>query len=381
MKAAFAIIRPTKKDMTMTLSESKKLPLHTEHAVHHANFMEFAGWTVPLMFSNITEEHQAVRRDVGLFDVSHMGKFMIEGERAAEFIEGMFSNRLSKIGPGKAIYGLLLNPQGGIVDDVIVYHLGEERYFMVVNAGTRTKDWDWLKNHRFDGVELSDRSEELNILAVQGPKSPLLLSEIFDLDFRNFPSFSCRELCFGGARLLVGATGYTGERGFEMFVPAEKAAELYRLLFEKGEAFGLMPVGFGARDTLRLEARYHLYGQDMDDSTTPGEAGLEWVCDLSKDFIGKNILLEQKARGVLKKLVGFEVTGGIARHGHEVVMGDQKIGHVTSGTFSPTLKKAIGLAYVPVKYSAPGSEFEILIRDKRAKARVVKGPFYKRGCV
>jgi len=361
-----------------TISQARKLPLHAEHERFHANFMDFAGWTVPLMFTNITDEHKAVREAVGVFDVSHMGKFFVQGERSAAFLDRIFSNGLSKIIPGEAIYGLLLNDRGGIVDDVIIYQIGENRYFMVVNAGTLDKDWKWIENHRTDGVTLANESAELNILAVQGPKSAALLSEVTGVDFRNFPSFSCRELQILDRTMLIGATGYTGEKGFEIFVPKDKAQELYRRIFAKGEAFGLKPVGFGARDTLRLEARYHLYGQDMDDDTTPLEAGLEWVCDFSKDFIGKEALQKQKIKGIARKLVGFEVTGGIARHGHELFAGNQKIGTVTSGTFSPTLKKAVGLTYVPVKYSMPGTELEILIREKRAKARVVSGAFYKR---
>jgi len=261
---------------------------------------------------------------------------------------------------------------------VIVYKLGENRYFIVVNAGTREEDWNWLNRNLDGGVTLRDQMESLNILAVQGPKSPEVLSEVFKCDFHQWPSFSCREIVFKNEKILIGATGYTGEKGFEIFAPVGISKELLRAIFERGASYAIRPVGFGARDTLRLEVKYLLYGQDMDAKTTPLEAGLEWTCDFSKDFLGRQALLKQKERGVLKKLVSFEVPkGGIARHGYAIRQKDQTIGQVTSGTFSPSLKKAIGLGYVPAVFSAIGSEFDIIIRDKAVRARVVKAPFYR----
>ncbi|HNV87005.1 MAG TPA: glycine cleavage system aminomethyltransferase GcvT [Candidatus Omnitrophota bacterium] len=364
--------------MNMSLSEVKKLPLHAEHERFRANFMEFAGWTVPLSYSSIVDEHDAVRKNVGVFDVSHMGKILAEGDRASDFLEWVFSNRLSKISCGQAIYGLLLNPEGGICDDVIVYKLAPNRYFMIVNAGTRERDWEWLNRNSDGGVRLTDQMDSLNILAVQGPKSPDVLSEVFQCDFHHCPSFSCREVVFRNEKILIGATGYTGERGFELFAPVGISTELFRAIFERGAPFSIRPIGFGARDTLRLEVKYLLYGQDMDTETTPLEAGLEWTCDFSKDFLGKQALLKQKENGILRKLVSFEIPkGGIARHGYEIRRKGEAVGRVTSGTFSPSLKKAIGLGYVPVDLSTIGSEFDVMIRERAVKARVVKAPFYR----
>ncbi len=361
------------------MTEVRRLPLHADHARLGAKFMQFAGWEVPLQYTTIVEEHQTVRQKVGIFDVSHMGKFVIKGEGAFDFLETVLSNGLKKIGPGRAIYSLLLNDKGGVVDDVIVYEFDRNYFFMIVNAATSEKDFRWLNLHRNQGVELIDESPKKTILAVQGPQSERLLTKLFDVDFGDLKPFHFRTIKASGTDIFIGATGYTGERGFEIVNSREKTAEIFQRILEIGKEFDLRPVGFGARDTLRLEAAYLLYGQDMDDVTSPLEAGLEWVCDFSKDFIGRNALLKQKREGLTKKLVGFEVIGnGVARHGYEIIGGGVKMGEVTSGTFSPTLHKSIGLAYVPMELASLGSECEIAIRDKHVQVRVTKTPFYNR---
>ena len=341
--------------------------------------MEFAGWEVPLQYSTIVEEHHAVRRTAGVFDVSHMGKFVIRGKDSFRYLESVLSNSLKKIGDGRALYSLLLNERGTVIDDVIVYQHSPEHFFMIVNAATLAKDFDWFESHLAGDVELSDESAEKTILAVQGPQSEKILTAVFGFEFKDLKPFHFRAFSFQGREVFIGATGYTGERGFEIVSLKEDTPQFYNALFQIGSDLGLKPVGFGARDTLRLESAYHLYGLDMDEETTALEANLGWVCAFDKDFIGKKALLKQKEQGLSKRLTGFELTEtGVARHGHEVYLGEKKIGIVTSGTFSPTLQKSIGLAYLPLEFSELGKTFEIMIRDKRVKAKTVKTPFYSR---
>ncbi len=368
--------------MNATMIQTQKLPLHDQHASLGAKFMEFAGWTVPLQYTTIVEEHLAVRQKAGVFDVSHMGKFLIRGENALDYLETVLSNGLKKISPEKALYGLLLNENGGVIDDVIVYEMDRSRFFMIVNASMREKDFHWLESHRPEGVELVNESSSKTILAVQGPRSEGLLAKLFSFDFKDLKPFHFKILQAFGTDVFVGATGYTGERGFEIVNLKEKTQEIFSKLLIIGKEFGLQPAGFGARDTLRLEAKYLLNGQDMDEEITPLEATLEWVLDFSKDFIGKEALLKQMDQGLSRRLVGFEMVGsGIARHGHEIFEDGRKIGTVTSGTFSPTLQKAIGLGYLPLEYAAAGTEFLIRIRERDVPARVVKTPFYKKKAV
>jgi len=361
------------------MTQTQRLPLHDHHARMGAKFMEFAGWEVPLQYTTIVEEHHAVRKAAGVFDVSHMGKFQIRGEGAYDFLELVLSNGLRKISDGRALYSLLLNEQGGVVDDVIVYQISRIHFFMIVNAATREKDFRWLETHKPENVELTDESSAKTILAVQGPRSEALVSGIFRHDFKELRPFQFGFFDFSGESVFVAATGYTGERGFEIVGLRENTPAIFERIFETGKAYGIRPAGFGARDTLRLEAKYLLYGQDMDDQTTPLEATLEWALDFSKNFIGREALWKQMDAGLLRRLAGFElINTGVARHGHEIVSGGQTIGVVTSGTFSPTFQKSIGLAYVPVEQGVMGNELDVKIRDKLVKAKVVKLPFYSR---
>lgn len=363
--------------MNSLMTQVRRLPIHEEHARLGAKFMQFAEWEVPLQYSTIVEEHLAVRTKVGIFDVSHMGKFSIHGEGSFEYLQEVFSNDLEKIGPARAIYGLLLNDEGGIVDDIIVYEINHRSFFMIVNAATSEKDFEWLDCRRPRGVRLTNESFEKSMLAVQGPKSEILMSRVFGPDVSRLRPFDFQTVKIGGTPFFVTATGYTGERGFEIVQAKDETQTIYRKLLEAGEDLGARPAGFGARDTLRLEAKYLLYGQDMDESTTPLEAGLAWVCGFSKHFIGKQALVRQKSGGLTRTLIGFELAAsGVARHGHEVLSGEERIGVVTSGTFSPSLQRSIGLAYVLPAWSSLGSELSIRIREKRVPARVVKTPFY-----
>lgn len=361
------------------LLDTKRLPLHERHCGKGAKLMGFAGWEVPVSYSTIVEEHEAVRKAAGVFDVSHMGKFRFRGRHARAFLDSLFSNGLHKISEGRAIYGTLLNEQGLILDDIIIYQIGWSEYFVVVNAGTLDKDWNWFKSHCPADVEMSNESPDKCILAVQGPASPAVLQQLFKNDFTAVKPFHFTERIFNGEKVFIAATGYTGERGFELFPTHKVAGELFDAIFTAGESLGVKPAGFGARDTLRLEASYHLYGQDMDETTTPLEAGLQWVCDFSKDFIGKKALLKQKEQGLTRRLSGFQIQGtGIARHGNEVRVEGKKVSEVTSGTFCPTLKAAVGLAYLPIAYAVPGKDIEVMVRDKALPAKTVKLPFYKR---
>lgn len=360
------------------MTQALRLPLHERHARLGAKFMEFAGWEVPIQYTTIVEEHQAVRQKAGLFDVSHMGKFRVRGERSRGFLDRVLSNGLRKIGHGRALYSLLLNERGGVVDDVIVYQIADDHFFIIVNASTREKDFAWLQDRLPVGVSLEDESAGSTILALQGPASGEILSAAWGQDFKSLRPFHFKSMKSGAAELLIAATGYTGERGFEIVGPVKSAAGILDRILEAGIPLGLRPAGFGARDTLRLEAALLLYGQDMNDDTTPLEAGLEWVVDYTKDFIGKEALLAQKERGLARRLAGFELTGpGVARHGYSVVQGNEVLGLVTSGTFSPTLSKAIGFAYLPADRAVEGLSLGVRIRDREVPCRIVKTPFYK----
>lgn len=360
--------------MTHAMTEARSLPLHHQHAKRGAKFIEFAGWQVPLSYSGIRDEHEAVRRHAGLFDVSHMGKFRIRGVEAYGFLERVLSNGLRKIGPGRALYSWILNERGGAIDDVIVYQIDRSHFFMIVNAATREKDFRWLESQRERGVELADESDEKIILAVQGPESGKVIEKLWGREAASIPPFHFLAKHAGGGEIFLAATGYTGERGFEIVAGKEEAAGLFDGLLEAG----VRPAGFGARDTLRLEAGLLLYGQDMDENVSPLEAGLSWVCDFGKEFMGRRALIAEKENGLKKRLAAFELTEtGIARHGHDVCREGQKIGTVTSGTYAPTLEKSIGLAYVPPPQAEAGSEFSIRIREKEVRARAVRLPFYK----
>jgi aminomethyltransferase len=363
-------------------STLRKTPLHAVHRESGAKMVAFGGWEMPVEYSGLISEHMAVRKAAGLFDVSHMGEFELRGPGALAFLQRTTSNNVAKLVDGQAQYSSLPMPNGAPVDDVIVYRHGPEHYLVVVNASNIQKDFEWLQGQRPEGCELSDRSDAYALLALQGPLAQEILQTLTPLDLASirFYHFASGEL--DGSPATVSRTGYTGEDGFEIFVAPEHAEPLWRKLVETGRDKGLAPAGLGARDTLRLEARMCLYGNDMDETTSLVEAGLGWIVSLDEakgDFPGRALLADQKAAGPPRKLVGFEVTGrGIARHGYPVYIGDDAAGSVTSGTYAPFLQKNIGLAYLPAEKSAVGTVFEVDVRSRRVGARVVPTPFYKR---
>ena len=357
-----------------------RTPLHATHVKAGARIVEFAGWEMPVQYTGILDEHEAVRTRAGLFDVSHMGEVVFRGPRAAEALGKLFTNDLRKLVDGQAQYGCLCRPTGGIVDDVIVYRRGTDDWLVCVNAGNRQKDFEWLRAGEGPGVTVRNESDDWGQIAVQGPKAPGIVQRLTKLDLSKVQTFHFAAAEVAGVPCIAARTGYTGEDGFELFCPAAKAAHLWDALLEAGQGDGAIPAGLGARDSLRLESAYRLYGSDMDDDTTPLEAGLAWVVKLDKgDFVGRDALLAQKARGLAKRLVGFTLTErGIPRHGYPVLRDGKPAGVVTSGTQSPTLKVPVGLAYVPVDLAAEGSTFAVEIRGRAAGARVVKTPFYVR---
>jgi aminomethyltransferase len=362
------------------MSELRKTPLHAVHRASGAKMVAFGGWEMPVEYSGLIAEHLAVRKAAGLFDVSHMGEFEVEGPGALRFLQRVTSNDVARLADGQAQYSALPLANGAPVDDVIVYRRSADRYLVVVNAGNRQKNWQWLQSQSPTGCTLQDKSDDYALLALQGPAAQAILQPLADLDLARIAFYHFAEGAVDGTPVMVARTGYTGEDGFELFVAPDRAEALWVRLVAAGGEAGLVPAGLGARDTLRLEARMCLYGNDIDETTTLVEAGLGWIVALEKgDFIGRGVLEEQKRNGAPRKLVGFEMVGrGIARHGYPVFLGGAETGHVTSGSFAPFLQKNIGLVYLPAARSAPGTEFEVEIRGKHVAARVVPTPFYKR---
>jgi aminomethyltransferase len=360
----------------------RKTPLYAIHRESNAKMVPFGGWDMPVEYSGLIAEHLAVRKAAGLFDVSHMGEFEVEGPGALSFLQRVTSNNVAKLKDGQAQYSALPMPSGAPVDDVIVYRHSAERYLLVVNAGNLAKDWEWLQAQSPEGCELRDRSDELALLALQGPAAQAILQTLTPLALGDIAFYHFAEGAVAGARAIVARTGYTGEDGFELFVAPEKAESTWRALIEAGRGHGLLPAGLGARDTLRLEARMCLYGNDMDETTSLVEAGLGWIVSLDEgkgDFNGRSVLERQKKTGPPRKLVGFEVVGrGIARHGYPVFLHGESSGAVTSGSYAPFLEKSIGLSYLPAASAAVGTELEVDVRGRRVAARVVPTPFYKR---
>ncbi len=359
----------------------KTIPLHQLHVSLGAKIVPFAGFEMPVRYSSDLEEHHAVRNAVGVFDVSHMGEFLIEGEGALELIQKVSANDASVLEDGKIQYSYLPNEQGGVVDDLLVYRLQEERYMLVVNASNIEKDWDWISRYNTREVRMKDLSGELCLFAVQGPGAPATLQQLTDVDLSGIDYYTFKTGTLAGVDdVIISATGYTGEKGFEIYIRNEAAAAVWEAVFEAGRAHGIKPVGLGARDTLRLEMGYCLYGNDLDDRTSPLEAGLGWVTKFTKAFVNAEGLEQQKRAGLSKKLVGFElVDRGIPRSHYEIADAEgNTIGEVTSGTQSPTLGKGIGLGYVPVAFSKPGTELFIRVRDRQLKANVVRLPFVKK---
>jgi aminomethyltransferase len=356
-----------------------RTPLYDAHRRCGARMVEFAGWDMPVQYGSLLEEHEAVRNRVGLFDVSHMGEVVFRGPKALGALQAVFTNDLSKVADGQAQYGCLCRESGGIVDDVVVYRRGADDLLVCVNAGNRQKDAEWLSGHA-GGADVKNESDDWAQLALQGPRAAPLLQTLCALDLSRIGTYRFAPGAVAGVEALVARTGYTGEDGFELFCRPDQATRLWDKLLDAGAPEGILPCGLGCRDTLRLEMAYRLYGSDMDDQTSPLEAGLAWVVKLDKgEFVGRAALLRQKEAGLARKLVGFQLTQpGIARHGYPVVQDGRTIGQVTSGTKSPTLGTAIGLAYVPPALAAEGSTFAVEIRGRPVAATVVKTPFHTR---
>ena len=365
---------------TTTIEELKSTPLRAVHEKLGARMVPFAGWYMPVQYEGLKEEHAACRTGVGLFDVSHMGEIRVKGPNSLATLQWTTTNDVEKLQAGQAHYSLYPNEQGGIVDDLIIYCVkpGEE-YLLCVNASNVDKDFEFMKKHN-KGAELINESAEWSQIAVQGPNAIELLGRVLSPEIAAMPAFTHREFLFDGAKVVVARTGYTGEDGAEIFVRNAQAVSLWNSLMEKGTDLGVKPVGLGARDTLRTEMKYSLYGNEIDDTTNPYEAGLGWVVKpAKKDFVGKAAMLAGKADGLKKKLVAFELNDrGIPRHDYALLSFDNKnIGRVTSGTLSPSLGTSIGIGYVDSAFSEIGSEILVEIRGRGAKARVVATPFVK----
>jgi len=357
----------------------KKTALTEKHIALGAKMVEFAGYNMPVSYTGLNDEHIAVRTHAGIFDVSHMGEFFITGKGALDLIQKVTSNDASVLAPGKIQYSCLPNDKGGIVDDLLVYKISDEKYLLVVNASNMDKDWNWIASHNDTGAEMKNASDGYSLLAVQGPKATAILSKLTPVDLTTIPyyTFVIGKFC-GVEDVIISNTGYTGAGGFEIYCKNEDAGKFWDAILEAGKESGIKPAGLGARDTLRLEMAFCLYGNDIDDTTSPIEAGLGWITKFTKKFTNSDALLEQKQKGVSRKLVGFKmIDKGIPRHGYEITDADgNSIGIVTSGTQSPSLQQAIGLGYVKTDLSKTGSEIYIKIRDKLIKAIVVKTPFY-----
>ncbi|MFH1055671.1 MAG: glycine cleavage system aminomethyltransferase GcvT [Candidatus Altiarchaeota archaeon] len=378
----------------------KKTPLYGNHERAGARIVDFHGWMMPVQYKGVIEEHMCVREKAGLFDVSHMGEFLVFGSKATEFVNHLVTNDVNAISDGQCMYTPMCYENGTIVDDLLVYKHNSQHYMLVVNASNIDKDYKWVRSHMGDisksseakicvadeddckdDICLRDVSDGTAMLALQGPKAKEILPKLTDFDVTTIKRFFFKDnVMVGDVKALVSRTGYTGEDGFELYVNARDGPDLWENILDasKGE---VQPIGLGARDTLRLESALMLYGNDIDDTTTPYEAIIGWTVKLDKkEFIGKDALVKQKASGVKKKLVGFElVDRGVPRQGYKIEVKGKEVGHVTSGTFSPVLKKSIGLGYVKAEYKEEGTAIDIMIRDNPCKATVVELPFYKRG--
>lgn len=360
---------------------ARHTPLYAAHEAAGARLVDFAGWRLPVQYRGVIDEHNAVRRHAGLFDVSHMGESRVRGGQALEFLQHVSCNDVSRLVPGRAQYTGLLTPGGGFVDDLLIYMLEPRDYLLVLNAANTVKDLRWLAERAPDfDVTVADESDDWAQLSLQGPESPAILAELAGEAPGRLGYYRFARCEVAGVPAIVSRTGYTGEDGFELYLAPQGAEQVWEALLRAGAGRGLLPVGLGARDTLRLEARMALYGNDIDETTTPLEAGLGWIVKLGKgDFIGREPLARQKTQGVRRRLVGFEMCGrAIARHGYRALIDGGEAGRVTSGSFAPALGKSIGLVYLPTEAAADGTEFEIEIRRRTERARVVPTPFYRR---
>ena len=358
----------------------KDIALKKIHEGLGAKMVPFAGYNMPVQYEGVNLEHETVRKGVGVFDVSHMGEFLVEGEHALDLIQLVTSNDASKLEVGDAQYSCMPNDRGGIVDDLIVYRVKETTYLLVVNASNIEKDWEWINRHNTMGAELRDLSDHYSLLAIQGPKAVEAMQSLSSVDLASIPFYKFVVADFAGIEhVIISATGYTGSGGFEIYCKNGEVEQVWNRVFEAGASYGIKPIGLAARDTLRLEMGYCLYGNDIDDSTSPIEAGLGWITKFTKDFVNSEALLKQKEEGVSRRLRGFELKErGIPRQGYEIVDAEGAvIGQVTSGTMSPSLKKGIGMGYVSSSHTKFGTEIFIRIRNKDIPAEVVRLPFYK----
>lgn len=357
----------------------KTTPLYEKHLELKGKIIDFGGWALPVEYSGILLEHEAVRTAAGLFDVSHMGEITVKGEEAEKFIQFIVTNDISVLSNNQIAYTTMCYPDGGVVDDLLVYKYSNTDYLLVVNASNTDKDFDWIENHVFGNVEVKNVSNDYAQLALQGPEAQSVLQKLTDDDLNEIKFYHFKDnVNVGGINVLVSRTGYTGEDGFELYVASSDGPRLWELLMETGKEKKIVPAGLGARDTLRFEAALPLYGQEIDKDITPLEAGLGFFVKLAKEsFIGKEVLSRQKSEGLKRKVIGFEmIDRGIPRSHYEVYADGKKIGYVTTGSFSPTLKKNIGLALIDIEYAKEGTEIEISVRNKNLKAVVIKKPFY-----
>lgn len=363
----------------------KKTPLNQTHIDAGARMVDFGGWHMPVQYTGLSQEHQAVRTKAGLFDVSHMGEVTVEGEGAEDFLNHLVTNNVSKLVDGQAQYTVMCYENGGIVDDLLVYRRGPNKYLLCINAGNIDKDWDWIRRlaEKFPKAKAKNVSDEFSQIALQGPLSPQILAKLTNANLESIKYYHFLETELLGEKVILSRTGYTGEDGFEIYAPAALGAKLWKALMDAGAPLGLVPAGLGARDTLRTEMKFPLYGHEITQDTNPLEAGLGWVVKLDKpaNFVGKEALLQAKAKGMQRALVGLKVLDrGIARQGYEIFDNDQRsvVGSVTSGTPSPSLGINIAIGYVKPELKAPGTRLSIKVRDRFYPAEVVATPFYQR---
>ena len=359
----------------------KNTALLQKHLDANAKMVPFAGYNMPVQYEGVNAEHETVRTGVGVFDVSHMGEFFLRGPKALDLIQRVTTNDASVLFDGKAQYSCMPNGKGGIVDDLMIYRISQEEYLLVVNASNIEKDWNWISSHNTDGVEMENASDAYSLLAIQGPKAAEAMQALTEVNLTEMGYYTFAKGTFAGqSNIYISATGYTGSGGFEIYVPNEVAVAVWDAVFQAGKSYGIKPIGLAARDTLRLEMGFCLYGNDIDDTTSPIEAGLGWITKFTKDFVDSDVLKGQKEQGVSRKLVAFEmIERGIPRHDYRILdKNNQVIGKVTSGTMSPSMKIAIGLGYVELAHAGLDSEIYIEIRDKGVLAKVVKLPFYKK---
>ncbi len=364
----------------------RRTPLYECHLESRGRMVGFAGWEMPVQYAGVIDEHRAVRTAAGLFDVSHMGEIRVRGEGAEAFLQRLTPNDVAKLVPGRAHYSGLLTERATYIDDILIYRLGAADFLVVANASNAPRDLAWIASRAAaetgiaGEVTVTDQSDDYALLALQGPRALDILAPLASPDPSGLRYYGFAQGTVDGAPALISRTGYTGEDGFELYLPPAEAPRIWRRLLAAGAPHGIQPAGLGARDTLRLEAAMALYGHEIDETTTPFEAGLGWVVKLDKgEFIGREALVAQRAAGIPRKLVGFEVLGrGIARQGHPVLAGGERVGAVTSGTFSPTFEKALGMAYVPTRLEAPGSRLAVEVRGRELPAAVVPLPFYRR---